>query len=297
MTGSDISLSSAISLQSNQLEIPLLGKIDLNSQSALISTILISIVDGINPCSLWVLTMLMALTLHTGSRKKVFLIGFIFLTVSSLIYALFITSLFSLITILSFMGWIRITVALVAFFFGLINIKDYFWYKKGLSFTITDGQKSGIFKRMRDVVNASQSLWGLAGTTIILSAGVSLVEFSCTAGLPVIWVNLLSAQNVSLAAFVLLLLIYMLIYQLDEMLVFFSAVATLKASRLEEKHGRLLKLISGMLMLTLALVMFINPALMNSIGSSLLIFALALAATLIILLIQFLSGQRKGVEQ
>jgi len=63
-----------------------------------------------------------------------------------------------------------------------------------------------------------------------------------------------------------------LIYQLDEMVIFFTAVYSLKASKLEEKHGRILKLIGGMLMLTLAGVMLINPALMNSLSSSLLIF-------------------------
>ena len=282
---------------SSTLNIPFLGTIDLASQSTLLSTALIALVDGFNPCSLWVLTMLMALTLHTGSRKRVFFIGIIFLTVTSLIYALFITGLFSLLSFVSFMGWVRIVVCLVALLFALVNIKDYFWYKQGLSFTIADGQKPGIFKRMRDVVNASQSPWGMAAATIILAAGVSLVEFSCTAGLPVMWVNLLSSQNVSAAAFILLLLVYMLIYQLDEMLVFFSSVATLKASRLEEKHGRLLKLISGILMLTLALVMLINPALMNSIGSSLTIFALSLAATLLVLLIQFLAVRNNKVKE
>ena len=291
------STAGALVPQSNQLEIPLLGKVDLSSHSALLSTALIALVDGFNPCSLWVLTMLMALTLHTGSRRKVFLIGIIFLTVTSLIYALFITGLFSLLTFVGFMGWARIAVCLVALFFAVVNIKDYFWYKEGLSFSIADGQKPGIFKRMRAVVNASQSPWGMAAATIILAAGVSLVEFSCTAGLPVMWVNLLSAQNVGTTAFILLLLVYMLIYQLDEMVIFFSSVATLKASRLEEKHGRLLKLISGMLMLTLALVMLINPALMNSIGSSLAIFGLSLAATLLILLIQFLAIRMKKAEQ
>ncbi len=281
---------------SSTLNVPLLGQVDLASQSVLLSTALIALVDGFNPCSLWVLTMLMALTLHNGSRKRVFFIGIIFLTVTSLIYALFITGLFSLLSFVGFMGWVRVAVSLVALFFALVNIKDYFWYKEGLSFTITDGQKPGIFKRMRDVVNASQSPWGMAAATIFLAAGVSLVEFSCTAGLPVMWVNLLSAQNMGAASFILLLLVYMLIYQFDEMVIFISSVATLKASRLEEKHGRLLKLISGMLMLTLALVMLINPALMNSIASSLIIFALSLAATLLVLLIQFLAFRNKKLE-
>jgi thiol-disulfide isomerase/thioredoxin len=277
--------TSTANLASDIIDVPLIGSVHLASQSLWVSTALISFVDGVNPCSVWVLTMLLAITLHTSSRKKVLFIGLLFLTVTAGIYALFIAGLFTVFTVVNFVGWIQIVVALVALFFGLVNIKDYFWYKEGISFTISDDKKPGIYQRMRKLVDASQSFWGLAGATVVLAAGVSLVEFSCTAGFPVLWTNLLVSQKVTGLTFVLLLLVYLLIYQLDEMAIFFTAVYTLKASKLEEKHGRILKLIGGMLMLTLAGVMLIKPALMNSLSSSLWIFGAALLATLLVLFI------------
>jgi len=261
------------------------NKINLERQSLFISTLLISFVDGVNPCSVWVLTMLLALTLHTGSRKKVLVIGFIFLTVTAAVYAMFITGLFTFFSIVSFATWIQAIVALVAVFFAAVNIKDYFWYKEGISFTISDENKPGIFHRMRKVMDASQSFWGMAGATVVLAAGVSLVEFSCTAGFPVLWTNLLTSQKVTASVFILLLLLYMVIYQFDEMVIFLTAVTTLKASKLEEKHGRILKLIGGMLMLTLGLVMLINPTYMNSLSGSLLVFGITLALILLVLLV------------
>ncbi len=229
--------------------------------------------------------MLLALTLHTGSRKKVLLIGIIFLTVTAGIYGLFIAGLFTMFKVISFVGWIQVVVALVALFFALVNIKDYFWYKEGISFTIADDKKPGIFQRIRRLMDASQSFWGLAGGTVVLAAGVSLVEFSCTAGFPVLWSNLLVSQNVSALTFVLLLLFYLLIYQLDELGIFFVAVFSMRASKLEEKQGRILKLVGGMLMLALAGVMLINPNLMNNLSSSLVVFGIAFGATLLILLV------------
>ena len=236
-----------------------------------------------NPCSIWVLTMLLALTLHTGSRKKVVLIGLIFLTVTAAIYALFIAGLFTMFTVVSFVGWIQVVVALVALFFALVNIKDYFWYKEGLSFTISDDVKPGIFQRMRRLMDASQSFGGLVAGTVVLAAGVSLVEFSCTAGFPVIWTNILVSQNVTATSFVLLLLAYVAVYQLDEMGIFFVAVYTMRSSKVEEKHGRILKLIGGMLMLSLAGVMLINPSLMNDLSSSMLVFGIAFGITILVL--------------
>jgi len=252
-------------------------------------------VDGFNPCSLWVLSILMALTLHTGSRKKVLIIGLVFITVTAAIYVLFIAGLFTVLTFVSFLGWIQVMVALVALFFALVNIKDYFWYKEGLSFTIADEKKPGIFKRMRDVMNAGDSLWGLVSGTVVLAAGVSFVEFSCTAGFPVLWTNLLTAHGVTAGTFGLLLLLYMVIYQIDELAIFLIGVVTLKASRLEEKHGRILKLVGGMLMLTLAVVMIVEPAFMTNLGNSLLIFANAFGLAAIVLFVHRIILPRLGV--
>ncbi|MBE0687921.1 MAG: thioredoxin family protein, partial [Anaerolineaceae bacterium] len=260
-------------VKNRKINIPLIGEVDLNNQPLFIATLLIAFVDGVNPCSIWVLTMLIALTLHTGSRKRVALIGIIFISITALVYALFIAGLFTFLTFISFVTWIQVVVALVALVFALVNIKDYFWYKEGVSFTISDESKPGLFKRMRKVLEASNSLWGVISATVVLAAGVSLVEFSCTAGFPVLWTNMISAQNVSTGEFILLLLVYMLIYQLDELVIFFAAVFTLKASRMEEKHGRILKLIGGTLMLTLAGVMIFNPNLLNDLNSALIIFA------------------------
>ena len=267
---------------SRVLTLPLIGQVSLEGRSALASTVLISIVDGFNPCSIWVLSMLLALTLHTGSRRKVFIIGLVFLTVTAAIYALFILGIFSALTFASSLGWIQAVVAAFTLFFAVVNIKDYFWYKQGISFTIDDSKKPGIYQKMRGVINASQSLPGMIGATIVLSAGVSLVEFSCTAGFPLLWANLMRSQQIAGATFAGLLLLYMLIYQADEMLLFGSAVITLRAGRFEEKHGRLLKLVSGTLMFALSLVMLLNPSLMNDLGASVLLFGLAFAAALVV---------------
>jgi thiol-disulfide isomerase/thioredoxin len=272
-------------VRTRTIKIPLIGEINLNNQSLFISTLLIAFVDGVNPCSIWVLTMLLALTLHTGSRKRVALIGIIFIFITALVYALFIAGLFTFLTFISFVTWIQVVVAIVALVFALVNIKDYFWYKEGVSFTISDDKKPGIFKRMRKILDSSNSLWGVISATVVLAAGVSLVEFSCTAGFPVLWSNMLSAQGVETGEFVLLLLVYMIIYQIDELVIFFVAVFTLKASRLEEKHGRILKLIGGTLMLTLAGVMIFNPNLLNNLNSALVIFAVAFGLTVLILLV------------
>jgi thiol-disulfide isomerase/thioredoxin len=277
---------------SASIAVPGIGTIDLGSRSLLASTALIAFVDGFNACSLWVLTLLLAVTLHTGSRGKVMLIGLTFLTVTSAVYALFIAGLFGAMTVLSFADWLRVLMAVVALLFAAINIKDYFWYGRGPSLSISDDAKPGLYRRMRAVTAAGNSLPALLGATVVLSASASLVEFACTAGFPVLWTQLLAQHGVSGWQFVGLLLLYMLIYQADELLIFGIAVWTMRAMRVEERHGRVLKLASGMLMLALGLVMLIAPDAMDHLAGALAVFGAAALATVLVLLLQRLLGGR-----
>jgi hypothetical protein len=274
------------------LAVPGIGTIDLGSRSLLASTALIAFVDGFNACSLWVLTLLLAVTLHTGSRGKVVLIGLTFLTVTSAVYALFIAGLFGAMTVLSFADWLRVLMAVVALLFAAINIKDYFWYGRGPSLSISDDAKPGLYRRMRAVNAAGKSLPALLGATVVLSASASLVEFACTAGFPVLWTQLLAQHGASGWQFAGLLLLYMLIYQADELLIFGIAVWTMRAMRVEERHGRVLKLASGMLMLALGLVMLIAPDAMDHLSGALGVFGAAALATVLVLVLQRLLGGR-----
>lgn len=276
--------------------LPIIGTIDLSGQSLLVSTLIISFVDGFNPCSLWVLSVLLSITLQTGSRKKVLIVGTVFLLVTAVLYGLFIAGVFSVLRIISFLGWIQIVVALIAMGFALVNIKDYFWFKKGVSFSISDDKKPGIYKRMRGILRNSDSNWQLIGATVVFAAGIALIELTCTAGFPVIWSNLLASQGVDATTFILLLLVYMLVYLLDEMGIFLAAVFTLRSTKLEEKHGRVLKLIGGMLMLTLAVVMLVDPSMMNDITSSLIIFGIALGLTGMLLLLHRVLLPKIGIQ-
>jgi cytochrome c biogenesis protein CcdA/thiol-disulfide isomerase/thioredoxin len=286
-TEAETEAQGAIEVQEEQslITLPLLGVINLNAQSLPFSTAVIAFVDGFNPCSLWVLSILLALVIHSGSRRKTLLVGLTFLLVTAGVYGLFIAGLFKVFTIVSFIGWVQVIVALLALGFALVNIKDYFWYKEGLSFTISDKHKPKIYRDMRGIISGEKSSLALIGATIVMALGIALVELPCTAGFPVLWSKMVSAHQVSTMGFIMLLGLYLLIYLLDELLIFFTAVVTLKASKLEEKHGRVLKLVGGVVMLALAIVLLVDPELMNNFGNSLLVFAAAFGGALMILLL------------
>ncbi|MCF7794968.1 glutaredoxin family protein [Patescibacteria group bacterium] len=265
------------------LDLPLVGEMDFSSMPIYVTTGIIAFVDGFNPCSLWLITFLIGIVIYSRSRKKIIIVGGTFLLVTGGVYALFMAGLLNVFSYVGYLAWIQIVVAIVAAIFALVNIKDYFWYKKGISFTISDKYKPKIFKNMRGIMKGDKSLWQMVVGTAILALGVVLVELPCTAGFPVVWTNILAQGGIEGGLFYSLLALYMLIYLLDEVVVLLIAAWTMRASRFEEKHGRMLKLIGGMVMLSLAIVMIVNPDLMHNISGSVIVFAGAIALSFLIM--------------
>jgi cytochrome c biogenesis protein CcdA/glutaredoxin len=270
-------------LAGETITLPLIGEVSLAGQSLWLNTLLIAAVDGFNPCSLWVISILLALVVHSGSRGKTLIVGLVYLLTTALVYSIFIAGLFSVLSLVSVVGWVQAGVALLALGFAIINIKEYFWYKEGISLTIANSQKPKIYRAMRKVIADDRSLPGLVGATVAMALGVTLLELPCTSGLPVLWANMVAAQEVPAMTFALLLFLYLLVFLVDELLVFGSVVFTLRVSRFEEKQGRALKLAGGMIMLALAITLLLDPTAMNNLSTSLLVFGAALGCALAVL--------------
>jgi glutaredoxin len=267
------------------IEIPLLGALDVGGRPLLTATLLIAFADGFNPCSLWVLALLLGVVVNTRSRRRVLLVGLVFLSLTALVYALFIAGLFTILSFMPYLTSIRVLVAVVALAFALVNLKDYVAYKRGLSLTIDDAHKPKIYERIRGVMRQGGSVPATILATAALALGVTLVELPCTAGLPMIWTGLVADAGVSGSGFAGLLGLYMLVYLLDELVIFGIAVVTLSIGRVEEREGRVLKLVGGIIMLALALAMLFWPGLLDSVTGMLALFGGALATSLVVMVV------------
>ncbi|WP_024285778.1 hypothetical protein [Cellulomonas sp. KRMCY2] len=245
------------------IDVPLVGEVSLGGRSLLLSTVIIGFVDGVNPCSLWVISVLLTIVVRTASRRRVVVIGTTFLVVTAAMYALYMAGIYSALTVVGYIGAIQVIVAVAAGVFGLVSVKDYFAFKKGLSFTIKDSAKPGIYRRVREAAGQRALIPALAAT-VVLGVAVSLIETPCTAGFPVLWTGLLQANGVGFAEAAGLFVVYMVPFLLDEMIVFGIAVVTMRATKMQEKHGELLKLVAGVTMLALASAMVLDPALMEN---------------------------------
>ena len=256
------------------VNVPFVGDVEVGDNSLLVATLVIGFVDGVNPCSLWVLSMLLALVLHSGSRSRTLAVGGLFLVVTSALYGLYMLGAYSTLAYASHQSSIRLGVAAVAGAMGIVHLKEHFT-SRGPSVTIPAGAKPGLFQRMRRLADPDRSVPAVMGSTALLAVGVSLVETPCTAGLPLLWTDLLADRNVSAATAGFLFAVYLAVFLLDELLMFGAAVVTMRATKLQEQHGKALQLVSGLLMVTLAAVMVFSPALLESVAGTVAVFAAA----------------------
>ncbi len=245
----------------NTLSLPFVGKVDPKKMSLPLFTIIIAGLDGFNPCAMWVLMFLLSLLIHAKSRKKILLIGGIFVFISGFIYFLFMVAWFNFFKVVGFKSSIRYILGLVALTAGAINIKEFFWFKRGVSLTISEGVKPGIFARMRLIVQ-EQRMGAMVIGTIILAVLVNFYELLCTAGFPAIYSKVIADQQLPTVGKYFWLLMYNLIYVIPLAIIVIIFAVTMGSRRFTERGGRFMKLIGGLFMLAIALILIFNPELL-----------------------------------
>jgi hypothetical protein len=157
---------------------------------------------------------------------------------------------------------IQVVLALMAVLIGTIHVKDFFAFKKGISLSIPESAKPGIYARVRRIVNA-EHLAGAVTGAVTLAVLVNVVELLCTAGLPALYTNILMQQGLSATTRYAYIGLYILAYMFDDGLMVLIVVWSLSKTKLQETQGRWLKLMSGLVILLLGIIMLIRPELLH----------------------------------
>lgn len=246
-------------LTGDTVNIPVLGNVSANQLGLPIFTVIIGLIDGFNPCAMWVLLFLLSLLLNLRERKKIVAIAGTFVFVSGFVYFAFMAAWLNIFLAIGFSRHAQVLVGIVAVSIGLIHIKDFYSLNKGISLSIPDSVKPGLYARIRRVIYAENMLAAILGVALIALL-VNMVELICTAGLPAIYTQILTLRELSLPEYYGYLLIYNLAYIFDDVLMVSIVVYTLSKKKLQEAQGRWLKLLSGLIIMVLGVLLLIKPS-------------------------------------
>jgi hypothetical protein len=261
-----------------RVELPLIGSVAAGSLSLPVLTLALAGMDAFNPCAFFVLLFLLSMLTHQRSRARMLLIGGIFVLGSGVMYFAFMAAWLNIFQLIGHLAWVTAAAGVVAVLAGGLNVKDFFAFKQGPTLSISDAGQADIARRARGVLSAD-NLPAMLAATVFLAVAANFYELLCTAGFPMVYTRLLTLQEPSIAARYAYLAFYNLVYVMPLAAIVLLFVRTLGAHRLTEREGRLLKLLSGLMMLELGAVLLVAPNLLGNALVGLALIAGAVALT------------------
>ena len=218
-----------------------------------LGTVLVTaLIDSINPCAIGVLILLVsALLVLSHNKKKMLYIGLIYI---GAIYVVYFAAGLGLVAFLSAIPlkiteYITMFIALIVIAGGLIEVKDYFWYGRGFSLSLTGKNLQRIKKYAKNT-----SIPGI----IMLGAFVAAVELPCTGG-PYLAITTLLAQNFNAEA-VYLLILYNFVFVLPLLIILFAVYFGANIKHIKEWKGKYrayMRLATGMVRIGLGLLLLL----------------------------------------
>ena len=240
-------------------KIPFLGEVNVKTTSLFLIAAIIGLVDGFNPCAMWVLIFLISLLIEMKDKKKMVLLGLAFILTSGLIYAFFMVSWLKITnTLMS--TWFRYFIAIVALVAGIINVRNYLKTRKsetGCVVTKKEDRKK-IVGRIQKIIHENNFFLALVGI-IILACSVNLIELACSSALPTFFITILGMNDLNTIQYAFYIFIYILFFLLDDIIVFLVATLTFKMAAISNKYNKYSHLIGGIICLVIAILLAFFP--------------------------------------
>jgi hypothetical protein len=241
-----------------EVTLPIFGEVNATRLGLPLFSFAVGFVDGLNPCAMWALLYLLTLLAPLRNRRRMFLLGSAFIVTGGVLYFVFLAAWLEVFLLIGFSRLVQVTLGSVALLAATVHVKDFVAFGKGPSLSIPDSARPGIYRRARRVITA-ENVAGALAAVVALSLLVNMVELLCTAGLPAVYTQILTANDLSRVAYYANLGIYVGAYILDDLIVLAVGVITLSQRRLQERAGRWLKLLSGVVLGALGAVLLFRP--------------------------------------
>ncbi len=240
------------------LNLPLIGELETQNLSLPIITIIIAAIDGFNPCAMWVLIFLISMLLGMQDKKRRWIFGGAFIIASGLVYFMFLAAWLNIILFIGLIAGVRMTIGLVALGTGIYSIRDYYTNPHAVCKITNNEKRKKVFENLKKFVH-EKSFWLALCGIIVLAAAVNLVELICSAGLPAVFTQILALSNLPTWKYYSYMALYIIIFMLDDIIVFAIAMKTLEIKSISSKFTRYSSLIGGIIMLILGAMLIIKP--------------------------------------
>jgi thiol-disulfide isomerase/thioredoxin len=238
----------------NTIVLPFIGEIALSDYSLPALAVILGIVDGFNPCAMWVLVYLISLVATLRDRKRIWLICGSFVLASGVLYFLFMTAWLNAFLLIGYVKAVTIVIGLVALGGGILQVREVIKTKGAVVCEVTDEEsRKKTMTRIQKIVSSPLTFGILVGI-IALAFAVNSVEFLCSAAIPAVFTQVLSLAGLSTVQYYGYILLYVLFFMLDDTIIFGTAAFAL-TSRLGDRYAKYSRPVGATILIILGLLL------------------------------------------
>ena len=233
------------------ISLPFVGKIDASRHSLPALAVVLGSLDGFNVCSLGALVLILGMSLMLQSRKKIALYGGIFVVTTALVYGGLIFLWFSLFSVLAkYVGLIQILIGLIGFIGGVYFLREFVKMKRHGVTCGSNGMPivGKLSEKIQKIFDHGANVFSLALGILLFAAAITIVEFPCSAAVPVFFAGILAEASLSPILYWLYISLFVLFYLLDELIVFGVAVYKMNIWLTSPKFVKSVTLIEGLIL-------------------------------------------------
>ncbi len=240
------------------LSIPIIGKVNLKNVSVWIAAATIGLVDGFNPCAMWVLLFLISMLIGMKNRKRMWILGISFLLTSAIVYIAIMLSWLNIVVNITASITVRNIIAIVAIIGAIVNLNS-FRKSADSGCQVVDAKKRRKILTKIKKFTTEKNFWLALLGVITLAISVNIIELACSAGLPLIFTQILALNNITGIQSFLYTLVYIFFFLLDDLVIFIIAMITAKVTGISTKYNKYSHLIGGIIMLLIGILLIFKP--------------------------------------
>jgi thiol-disulfide isomerase/thioredoxin len=238
--------------------LPIIGKFIPADYSLPALAVILGLVDGFNPCALWVLVYLISLVMTLRDRRRIWLIVGSFVLASGVLYFLFMTAWLNVFLLIGYVRPVTVVIGLVALGGGILQIREFIKTKGEIVCEVTSEESRGkTMARMQRIVSSPITLGTIVGI-IALAFAVNAIEFVCSAAVPAVFTQVLSLASLTTFQYYGYILLYVFFFMLNN-LVIFGAAAFALTSNLGVRYAKYARPVGAAILIILGALLLFAP--------------------------------------
>ena len=244
-----------------RIRVPLLGEIDTRELSLGVLTVILAAADGFNPCAMWTLVFLLGLIGGMADRVRMWVLGTTFVVASAVVYFMFMAAWLNALLLLGMITWLRMALGVLALGGGTYYLLQGFSRADPTCSVTAPAGRRKVFDALRDLASEKRFALALAGIVSIAFA-VNAVELICSAGIPVVYTQILALTPLARWQYYAYLALYVLIFMLDDIVVLVVTLGAITLAGVGAGFTRWSNRLGGAILLLLGVLLLFRPDLL-----------------------------------